>query len=153
MSISDTLMWRYFELLSFRPMREISSLQSAVQEGRNPRDVKFELGVELVDRFHGVGKGNQARDAFVARFREGQLPDQIPEFNVSVEASGAKLPAILKEVQLVSGTSAGVRMIEQGAVRLDGEKVSDRDLTLLPGRTVLIQVGKRGFARANLLNK
>ena len=120
---------------------------------RNPRDVKFELGVELVDRFHGAGAGDKARDAFVARFREGQLPDQIPEFDVVIDATGAKLPVILKEAQLVSGTSAGVRMIEQAAVRLDGERVSDRDLLLFPGRTVLIQVGKRGFARVNLLNK
>ncbi len=153
MSISDTLMWRYFELLSFRPMREVAALQVAVQEGRNPRDVKFELGVELVDRFHGAGAGSQARDSFIARFREGQLPEQIAQIDIAIDATGVKLPVILKEAQLVPGTSAGVRMIEQAAVRIDGERVSDRDLLLYPGRSVLIQVGKRGFARVNLLNK
>jgi tyrosyl-tRNA synthetase len=153
MSISDTLMWRYFELLSFRPLGEVAALKTAVNEGLNPRDVKFELGVELVERFHGCGRGAQARDAFIARFREGQLPDEIAEFTLNIDASGAKLALILKEAQLVTGTSAGYRMIEQGAVRLDGEKVSDRDLSLRPGSTVLIQVGKRGFARVNLINK
>jgi tyrosyl-tRNA synthetase len=152
MSISDTLMWRYFELLSFRPMTEVNALKAAVADGRNPRDVKFELGVELVDRFHGAGAGNQARDAFIARFREGQVPENIPEITLKVDAAGAKLTAILKEVQLAAGTSAAARLIEQGGVKVDGEKVSDRDLVLKPKKTVLLQVGKRGFARVNLLN-
>jgi tyrosyl-tRNA synthetase len=130
MSISDTLMWRYFELLSFRPMTEVNALKAAVADGRNPRDVKFELGVELVDRFHGAGAGNQARDAFIARFREGQVPENIPEITLKVDAAGAKLTAILKEVQLAAGTSAAARLIEQGGVKVDGEKVSDRDLVL-----------------------
>jgi tyrosyl-tRNA synthetase len=152
MSISDTLMWRYFELLSFRPMTEVNALKAAVADGRNPRDVKFELGVELVDRFHGAGAGNQACDAFIARFREGQVPENIPEITLKVDAAGAKLTAILKEVQLAAGTSAAARLIEQGGVKVDGEKVSDRDLVLKPKKTVLLQVGKRGFARVNLLN-
>jgi tyrosyl-tRNA synthetase len=152
MSISDTLMWRYYELLSFRPLQEVEALKNAVNEGRNPRDVKFELGVELVDRFHGIGKGTAARDAFIARFREGQIPEEMPEFTLSVDASGAKLALILKEAQLVASTSAGYRMIEQGAVRVDGEKVSDRDLVVRTAGQILIQVGKRGFARVNILN-
>jgi tyrosyl-tRNA synthetase len=153
MSISDTLMWRYYELLSFRPLHEVETLKTSVNEGRNPRDVKFELGVELVDRFHGMGKGAAARDAFIARFREGQLPDDMPEFTLSLETGGAKLALILKEAQLVASTSAGYRMIEQGAVRVDGEKVSDRDLVIQTAGQMLIQVGKRAFARVNILNK
>jgi tyrosyl-tRNA synthetase len=153
MSISDTLMWRYYELLSFKPVQEIEKLKSSVSEGRNPRDVKFELGVELVDRFHGLGQGAAARDAFIARFREGQIPEEMPEFAIPVESAGAKLALILKEAQLVASTSAGYRMIEQGAVRVDGEKISDRDLTVQAPGQLLIQVGKRGFARVSLLNK
>lgn len=153
MSISDTLMWRYYELLSFKPVQEIEKLKSSVNEGRNPRDVKFELGVELVDRFHGLGQGAAARDAFIARFREGQIPEEMPEFAIPVESAGAKLALILKEAQLVASTSAGYRMIEQGAVRVDGEKISDRDLTVQAPGQLLIQVGKRGFARVSLLNK
>ncbi len=153
MSISDTLMWRYYELLSFRPLHEVETLKTSVNEGQNPRDVKFELGVELVDRFHGVGKGAAARDAFIARFREGQIPDEMPEFTLSLDAGGAKLAVILKEVQLVASTSAGYRMIDQGAVRVDGEKVSDRDLLIQTAGQMLIQVGKRAFARVNILNK
>jgi tyrosyl-tRNA synthetase len=151
MSISDTLMWRYYELLSFKPVHELEKLKVSVNEGRNPRDVKFELGVELVDRFHGVGQGAAARDAFIARFREGQIPEEMPEFAIPVESGGAKLALILKEAQLVASTSAGYRMIEQGAVRVDGEKISDRDLTVQAPAQLLIQVGKRGFARVNLL--
>lgn len=153
MSISDTLMWRYYELLSFKPVQEIEKLKSSVNDGRNPRDVKFELGVELVDRFHGLGQGAAARDAFIARFREGQIPEEMPEFAIPVESAGAKLALILKEAQLVASTSAGYRMIEQGAVRVDGEKISDRDLTVQAPGQLLIQVGKRGFARVSLLNK
>jgi len=153
MSISDSLMWRYFELLSFKPMSYVNALKTSVNEGRNPRDIKFELGVELVDRFHGAGRGEAARDAFIARFREGQIPEEINEFNVLIDAEGAKLAYVLKEVQLVTGTGAGYRMIEQGAVKVDGQKISDRDLVVMPGTKLLLQVGKRGFARANLLNK
>ncbi|MBS0376536.1 MAG: tyrosine--tRNA ligase [Proteobacteria bacterium] len=150
MSISDTLMWRYFDLLSFRPLAEVEALKRAVADGRNPRDVKFELGVEIVDRFHGAGAGARAREEFIARFREGQVPDDVPELELSIEAGGAKLALVLKEAQLVASTSAGYRMIEQGAVRLDGERISDRDLTVVPGAAHLLQVGKRGFARVTL---
>jgi tyrosyl-tRNA synthetase len=114
--------------------------------------VKFELGVELVDRFHGAGAGNQARDAFIARFREGQVPENIAEITLPASALGLKLTAILKEVHLAAGTSAAARLIEQGGVKVDGEKVSDRDLVIKPSRTFLLQVGKRGFARVTLLN-
>jgi len=153
MSISDTLMWRYYELLSFRPLGEIEALRAAVSEGRNPRDVKFELGVELVDRFHGPGHGAVVRDAFIARFREGHLPDEIPELSIAIEATGAKLALVLKEAQLVSSSGAGYRMIEQGGVRIDGEKIANRDLVVHPGATLLLQVGKRGIARVALTQK
>ncbi|HUO95965.1 MAG TPA: tyrosine--tRNA ligase, partial [Steroidobacteraceae bacterium] len=106
MSISDALMWRYFELLSFRPLAEIAALKQAVADGRNPRDVKFELGVEIVDRFHGRGAGARARDEFIARFREGAVPSDVAEVEVAIEAAGAKLAVVLKESQLVASTSA-----------------------------------------------
>ena len=153
MSISDALMWRYFELLSFRPLAEIAALKQAVADGRNPRDVKFELGVEIVDRFHGSGAGARARDEFIARFRAGAVPSDVAEVEVAIEAAGAKLAVVLKESQLVASTSAGNRMIEQGAVRVDGERVSDKDTTLKPGARHLIQVGKRGFAQVTLRAK
>jgi tyrosyl-tRNA synthetase len=150
MSISDTLMWRYFELLSFRPLAEVAALKSAVEAGRNPRDVKFELGVEIVDRFHGAGAGVKARAAFIAQFREGAVPADVPELEITIDAAGTRIAALLKEAQLVASTSAGNRMIEQGAVRVDGEKVSDRERLIAPGGTHLLQVGKRGFARVVL---
>ena len=153
MSISDTLMWRYFELLSFRPLAELDALRRGVADGRNPRDVKFELGIEIVDRFHGAGSGPRARDEFIAQFSEGAVPADVPELELAVEAAGTKLAALLKEAQLVPSTSAAYRMLDQGAVRLDGGRVSDRDLVLSAGATHLIQVGKRGFARVTLRAK
>jgi len=153
MSISDTLMWRYFELLSFRPLAEVEALKAEVAGGRNPRDVKFELGVEIVNRFHGSGAGGTARDAFIAQFRDGAVPADIPELEIAIESAGARLAAVLKEAQLVASTSAGYRMLEQGAVRLDGERVSDRETVVRPGASHLLQVGKRGFARVTLRAK
>jgi tyrosyl-tRNA synthetase len=151
MSISDTLMWRYFELLSFRPLAEVVALQEAVGAGRNPRDVKFELGVEIVDRFHGAGRGAQARDEFVARFREGARPTDIAQLTIAVPPGGERLANVLKEAQLVPSTSAAYRMIEQGAVRIDGERVADRELKLAAGAKHVLQVGKRAFAEITLV--
>ena len=153
MSISDTLMWRYFELLSFRPLAELEGLRAAVTGGRNPRDVKFELGVEIVDRFHGAGAGPRAREAFIAQFRDGAVPADVPQLELAVEAAGTRLATVLKEAHLVASTSAGYRMIEQGAVRLDGEKIADREVLVGPGGPHLLQVGKRGFARVTLRAK
>ena len=147
MSISDELMWRYFELLSFRPLAEIEGLRRAIEEGRNPRDVKFELAIELVDRFHGEGTGEAEKAAFIARFREGALPEDMPEVALPALAGGVKLAAVLKEAQLVASTSAAYRMIDQGAVRVDGERVTDRDARLAAGTSCVLQVGKRAFAR------
>ncbi|MGC8732249.1 MAG: tyrosine--tRNA ligase [Halothiobacillaceae bacterium] len=151
MSISDTLMWRYFELLSFRPMEVIARLKQEVADGRNPRDVKFELGVELVDRFHGVGAGEQARQAFIERFQKGQLPEDLEEVRLAAQEDGMlPIAALLKEAGLVASTSEAYRMIQQGGVRLDGERVEDRALKLARGRRVVVQVGKRRVARVEI---
>ena len=153
MSISDEIMWRYFELLSFRPVEEVAALRAAVAAGRNPRDVKFELAVEIVDRFHGAGAGIRARDEFIARFRDGATPADMAHVTVVVEGARTRLAQVLKEAQLVASTSAGYRMIEQGAVRIDGERVAARDTELAPGGVHVLQVGKRGFAHVTLIAK
>jgi tyrosyl-tRNA synthetase len=153
MSISDALMWRYFELLSFRPLADVEQLKQAVAAGRNPRDVKFELGVEIVDRFHGVGAGARARDEFVARFQQGATPTDIAKVQIAVPDGGERIANVLKEAQLVPSTSAAYRMIEQGAVRIDGERVADRELKLVAGGTHVLQVGKRAFAEVTLVAK
>jgi len=147
MSISDDLMWRWFELLSFRPLSELDALKASVAEGRNPRDIKFELGEELVDRFHGEGAGKAAKEAFLAQFQKGQLPDDIPEVTVSLEGNDAPIGYVLREAGLVTSTAEAVRMVKQGAVKLDGEKVSDPQLRLNKGVKLLMQVGKRRLAQ------
>jgi tyrosyl-tRNA synthetase len=149
MSISDDLMWRYFELLSFRPLAEVAGLRRAVAEGRNPRDVKFELGVEIVDRFHGAGAGARARDAFVARFQQGHVPEKIDSFTLTTDGAAQRLANVLKAAGLVASTSDGNRMIDQGAVRVGATpetlvKVAGRDHNLATG-TYLVQVGKHKF--------
>ncbi len=153
MSISDTLMWRYFELLSFRPLMEIETLKRMMSEGRNPRDIKFELGVELVDRFHGAGSGARARDEFIARFSEGAVPTDVPERVIEIDPAGAKVGLILKEAQLAASASAANRLIDQGGVRVNGERLGSREVTLQPGGPYLLQVGKRGFAAVTLIAK
>jgi tyrosyl-tRNA synthetase len=150
MSVSDTLMWRYFDLLSFRPNRELEALRQAVADGRNPRDVKFELACEIVNRFHGARAGEAEQAAFIARFREGALPEDMPEVSLAAPGGALKLAQVLKEAQLVASASAGYRMIEQGAVRVDGERAGDRDAALAAGGTYVVQVGKRAFARVTL---
>jgi tyrosyl-tRNA synthetase len=149
MSISDDLMWRYFELLSFRPLAEIAGLRKSVADGRNPRDVKFELGMEVVERFHGSGAGARARDAFVARFQQGQVPEKIERVTLTTGGAPQRLANVLKSAGLVASTSDGNRMLDQGAVRMGSsaeglEKVSGRDHALGPG-TYLLQVGKLKF--------
>ncbi len=147
MSISDELMWRYFELLSFRPTDELDQLKTAVSEGRNPRDVKFELGVELVDRFHGQGSGAKARENFIARFRQGEMPDEMPEKALPGGQDGIGIAAALTACGLTASNSEAFRMIKQGAVKIDGAKVTDRGLSLAAGFSGILQVGKRKFAR------
>ncbi|MGY6631599.1 MAG: tyrosine--tRNA ligase [Wenzhouxiangella sp.] len=150
MSISDDLMWRYFDLLSFRPGGELAGLKQAVADGRNPRDVKFELGVEIVDRFHGAGAGQQARDAFIARFQQGDLPEDIPEKTLPAQGEGLGVAAALTASGLTASNSEAFRMIKQGAVRIDGERISNAALTLAPGMTAVIQVGKRRIVRISI---
>ena len=149
MSISDELMWRYFELLSFRPLAEIAALRAAVATGRNPRDVKFELGVEIVERFHGAGAGIRARDAFIARFQQGHVPEKIEQVFLTTDGSPQRLANVLKNAGLVASTSDGNRMIDQGAVRIGDSaetltKVAGRDHALGTGK-FLIQVGKHKY--------
>ncbi len=150
MSISDDLMWRYFELLSFRPMDDIAALKRAVENGRNPRDAKFELGQEIVARFHDSAAAESAKLEFIARFQQGAMPDEISE--VTLESAGGSLGIahLLKAVGLVSSTSDAFRMIKQGAVRIDSERVTDRALEIKAGTTAVFQVGKRKFARVSL---
>jgi tyrosyl-tRNA synthetase len=150
MSISDDLMWRYFELLSFRPMTEVDGYKSEVEGGRNPRDVKFLLGEELVDRFHGLGEGVRARENFIARFQKGAMPTEMPELNLDSGGEGMAIANLLSQAQLASSTSEAMRMIQQGAVRIDGECVSDKKLEISANTTHVYQVGKRRFSRVTL---
>ncbi len=150
MSISDELMWRYFELLSARPLPELRRLRASVAEGRNPRDVKFELAVEIVDRFHGAGAGNAERERFIARFRDGAVPEHVEETSIYCSGDTAKLANVLKDLGLAASASAAYRLIEQGAVRVDGDRVGSRDATLAAGGSYLVQAGKRGIARVAL---
>ncbi|HUS23389.1 MAG TPA: tyrosine--tRNA ligase [Candidatus Binatia bacterium] len=150
MSISDTLMWRYFELLSFRTLGEISALRSAVAEGANPRDAKLTLAEELVDRFHGAGAGVRARQAFIEQFSRGQLPSEIPEVAIVSPPGGLPLARVLKEAGLCGSTSDATRQIQQRAVRVDQQRIEDRSLVLQSGASYLLQVGPRRFARVTL---
>lgn len=150
MSISDELMWRYFQLLSSRSLDDISRARSSIDEGRNPRDIKFELGQELVGRFHGAAAAETALAAFISRFQQGQLPEDIPEVNVEASEGSLSLAQVMKAAGLVASTSEAFRMLKQQAVRLDGERVSDRQLVLDVGVVVTIQVGKRRIARVTV---
>jgi tyrosyl-tRNA synthetase len=150
MSVSDELMWRYFDLLSFRPNAEIERLRSEVAGGRNPRDVKFELGVEIVDRFHGAGSGARARAAFVARFSQGVLPEDLTEVTLAAAPGGLGIAQLLKGAGLVPSTSEAFRQLKQGAVRVDGERVEDGARTFPPGSVHVFQVGKRRLARVSI---
>ena len=150
MSISDTLMWRYYELLSFKPLAEIAGFKAAIEGGANPRDIKMALGAELVDRFHGLGAGEAARAQFIAQFSKGALPENIPDMMLSAPASGMALVRVLKETGLAPSTTEAGRLIDQRAVRVEQEKVEDRALLLLPGQTYLLQVGARRFVRLDL---
>jgi tyrosyl-tRNA synthetase len=150
MSISDELMWRYIELLSFEPMSVVEQWKREVGQGRNPRDIKVRFAQEIVARFHDQRAAERALADFEARFRQGEIPEDIPEFTVSTEGGKVLLGYVLKETSLTASTSAALRMIEQGGVRLDGDKVSDKNLSLSAGQTVVLQVGKRKFARVKL---
>jgi tyrosyl-tRNA synthetase len=150
MSISDALMWRYFELLSFRPLTEITALKRAAAEGRNPRDIKFELAAEIVTRFHDTASAERAQRNFTARVSDKAVPDDLPVKVIHVEAAGVRVANLLKEAGLAASTSEANRKIEEGAVRIDGVKVTDRGLSLKSGAEHVFQVGSRRFARLKL---
>lgn len=150
MSISDNLMWRYYDLLSFRALDEIAAVKAETAAGRNPKEAKIELAREIVARFHGDSAAAAAADAFSHRFAQGKLPREIPEVTVSVGADGLPLANVLKVAGLTSSTSESHRMVKQGAVRIDGEKAADSRRLLAAGSDPVIQVGKRRLARVLL---
>ncbi|TDJ27452.1 MAG: tyrosine--tRNA ligase [Gammaproteobacteria bacterium] len=150
MSINDDLMWRYFELLSFRPMNEIEQFQRDIEGGKNPRDIKFLLAQEIITRFHDARAAASAKQDFITRFAKGAMPDEIAETSLTLEQNEIGIATVLKQVGLTSSTSESFRMIQQGAVRIDGEKVTDKGLTLVRGAVFVAQVGKRKFARITL---
>ena len=150
MSISDELMWRYFELLSFRPQSDIDSFRADIEAGKNPRDIKFLLCEEIVTRFHSAEAAQAAQAAFIARFQKGAMPDDMPELALSAPEGSLAIANLLKDADLVKSTSEALRMIKQGAVKIDGEKVEDSRLTIAAGAQHVFQVGKRRFARVSV---
>ncbi|MEI6893850.1 MAG: tyrosine--tRNA ligase [Colwellia sp.] len=147
MSISDVLMWRYYELLSFKPLAEIERYQTDIENGKNPRDVKIDLAKELIARFHDEAAAQAAHDEFINRFQKGALPDDMPELAITTEKGEIAIANLLKEAGLVSSTSEAFRMIKQGAAKIDSKKVTERNLVIVAGTTAVYQVGKRKFAR------
>ena len=150
MSISDELMWRYFDLLSFRSNEEIADLKADMTGGRNPRDIKFLLCEEIIERFHSREDAVAAREEFISRFQRGQMPEDIPEKSLETAGEGIGIAAALSKCGMTSSNSEGFRMIAQGGVKIDGEKISDRTLRLDPGFTGILQVGKRKFCKATI---
>jgi tyrosyl-tRNA synthetase len=150
MSISDDLMWRYFELLSFRPMAEVNGWRQAALEGANPKDFKVKLALELVERFHNKETALQAEQNFNARFKRHELPEDLPEIKLDAPDGSLLIAHLLKQANLVASTSEAIRMINQGAVRIDGERVSDGQLQIKAGTSHIYQVGRRRFAKVSL---
>ena len=150
MSISDDLMWRYFELLSFRSANELADLRTRVTDGANPRDIKIELAKELIARFHDAAAAEGAHQDFIQRFQKNAIPDSMPELNLTLGEAQRGIANVLKEAELVASTSEAMRMIKQGGVKIDGEKVTDTKLQCALGSTAVYQVGKRKFARVTI---
>jgi len=150
MSVSDERMWRYFELLSFESMDTIAGWKRAVEEGANPRDIKVRLAQELVARFHSRSAAERALEEFDSRFRHGGVPQDLPEQQLEAPAEGLPITQVLKASGVCPSTSDAVRMIEQGGVKVNGDKVSDKGLRLAAGATYVLQVGKRKFAKVSL---
>ena len=150
MSISDDLMWRYIELLSFAPLASVRAWKQQVSEGRNPRDIKVAFAQEIVERFHGRAAAVAALAEFEARFRSGAMPKEIQEITIAADGGAAAIAHVLKHAGLVTSSSEAMRMIDQGGVKLDGEKVTDKSLKLATGQEVVLQVGKRKFARVRI---
>ncbi len=153
MSISDVLMWRYFELLSFLAEEEIKELKKSQKEGSNPRDIKFLLAEEIVNRFHGEGSGNNAKKEFKSRFQKGNNPSDIKEISVKLEEKSLNLAKVLKEAKMVSSTSEALRLIKQGGVRIEGEKILDSKHEINLNSSLLYQVGKRKFLKIKIAKK
>ena len=151
MSISDQLMWRYFQLLSFRTDKEIENLEKSQKEGENPRNIKFLLAEEIVDRFHGTGEGYKARNEFILRFQKGELPSNIKEISIKINEQDISLPRVLKEAKMVVSTSEALRLIKQGAVKIEGKKIVDSKHKLSLNSCLLYQVGKRRFLKIKML--
>ena len=150
MSISDELMWKWFELLSFISEKEIKTLRKEVEAGKNPRDVKFILAEELVDRFHEAGDGNKCKEAFLERFQKGQMPDDIPAITLEIDSANIPLVNLLKNTALTSSTSEASRLIKQGGVKIDSIKVDDPKLEIQKGSEAIYQVGKRKFLKIKI---
>ena len=151
MSISDDLMWRYFDLLSFRANAELDALKHSVSEGRNPMEAKIELAKEITARFHGAAAAEKAHRDFSTRSQKGEVPQDIPERTIEIAEESIGLIVLLKQCALISSSTAGYRLMEQGGVRVNAEKASDPKASLRVGNTYLLQVGKRGFARVTLV--
>ena len=147
MSISDELMWRWFELLSFIPEEEIAKLKTEMDSGKNPRDIKFVLAEELVDRFHNEGDGKKCKDTFLKRFQKGQMPDDIESIQVDIEGDSILLVNLLKDANMIASVSEGNRLIKQGGIKIDAEKVEDQKLEVNKGSENIYQVGKRKFLK------
>ena len=152
MSVSDELMWRYFELLSARDLAEINDWRNAVAEGANPRDVKFELAAEMVARFHSATAARDAKERFIARFQQGVIPDDLTEITVTADDSGGlSIARLLKDAGLVKGTSEALRLIAQGGVKVDGERIEDPRMLFHVGAGHIYQVGKRRYAKVRVV--
>jgi tyrosyl-tRNA synthetase len=150
MSISDELMWRYYELVSFRPPAEIAALRKACAEGRNPRDAKVALAQEIVARFHSQAAADHALAEFEARFKQGAMPESMPLVTITTAGAGLAIAQLAKQAGIVESTSEALRLIAQRGLRVDGEVVADKTLVVPAGRTVVVQAGKRKFARVTL---
>ena len=151
MSVSDELMWRYIELLSFEPLETIDGWREQINAGANPRDTKVRFAQEIVARFHGSAAAGQALNDFEARFRQGAIPDVMPEVSLQADNGSLSITQVLKQAGLTTSTSDAMRMIEQGGVKMDGDKISDKTWVLSAGTCVVVQVGKRKFARVTIV--
>lgn len=149
MSISDELMWRYIDLLSFKTGKEIQTLKQSVIQGANPRDIKIDFAKEIVARFHDQTQAEQAHKEFIERFQKGIIPDDLEEHTLTLKEP-LSLVQLLKQVNLTQSTSEAIRLVKQGAVKINGDKVEDGSLVLPAGQTYIIQVGKRRIAKLHL---
>ena len=148
--ISDELMWRYYELLSFKSISAIAALKQEMEDGKNPRDIKFLLAQELITRFHSAAAAQSAQEDFITRFSQNAMPDDMPEFDFSSTEESVWLISLCTAAGLSASNSEALRMLKQGAVKVDGEKISDKDLRLAKAQTYVIQIGKRKFCRVSI---